>query len=104
MEAVMEKHPNARWIYDADLTEQLGDTDTTLANESVTAASSDGSDATPTIVGAVSKSGLVVTAVLRDGEHGEDYHLLFKAVGNVSARLATHTLEMRVRSDSLGNF
>ena len=103
MEDLVEKHPSARQTYDADLSQKLGDSDTALVLESVTATSSAGSDVTAVVVGAVSKSGLVLTAVLKDGTHGEDYKLLFKAVGNVSAQLATLTVEMRVRDNILGN-
>ena len=103
MEDLVEKHPSTRQTYDADLSQKLGDSDTALVLESVTATSSAGSDVTAVVVGAVSKSGLVLTAVLKDGIHGEDYKLLFKAVGNVSAQLATLTVEMRVRDNILGN-
>ena len=104
MEDVLEKHPDAKASYDADLSTKLSDSDTTLVSENVSALDTAGLDATAEVIGAVTKSGLVLTAVLKDGVHGEDYKLLFKALGNVSARWATLTVEMRVRKDSIGNF
>ena len=103
MEDLVEKHPNGQQTYDADLSEKLGDSDTALVSETVTATSSDGIDASATVIGSVSKSGLVLTAILKAGTHGEDYKLLFKATGNVTAQVATLTVEMRVRNDILGN-
>lgn len=103
MEDLVEMHPSARQTYDADLSEGLGDTDTALASEGVTATNTAGNDVTSTIIGAISKSGLVLTATFRDVVHGEDYKVLFRAVGNVTARVATKTVELRARSDLQGN-
>lgn len=98
---VIEKTPSAVIRYDDfDFTDDLpGDTSITGA---VTAINSAGTDASATVVGTVSVSGMSVRAVLQAGSNGEDYLVTFAATGVTTAQVAHKQLELRVRSKLTG--
>lgn len=98
--AVIEKVSAAAILFDDfDFTDDLpGDTSVTGA---VTAVDSAGTSA-PSVVGAVSVSGMSVKAVVQGGTDGEDYLLDFKATGVTTAQVVVKQLEVRVRSKLTG--
>jgi hypothetical protein len=98
--SVIEKIPAAAVLFDDfDFTDELpGDTSVTGA---VTAVDS-GGVAAPSVVGAVTTSGMFVKAVVQAGTNGQDYLLDFKATGVTTAQIAVKQLEVRVRSKVTG--
>jgi hypothetical protein len=102
MHDIIYKHPNAETKYDMDFAAELPDDTSVTASSDVTAVNSAGTDASATVVGTESQSGMVLSAVLQAGTDGEDYVITFMGRGNSTSRDAFKLVEMRVRSQLLG--
>lgn len=94
---VIYKHANEEHSHPVDFTDELS-ADTTISASSVVAAVDSGGTATTSVVGTVSQSGMVLTAIMQAGTDGEDYLFTFTGRGTTTSRDATKTVEMRVRN------
>ena len=96
--AVAYKRPNEIIAIGVDFAGAVPSGDTTLTNTSVTAInSSDIADAS--VVGTVSSSGLVLTALLQAGTDGEDYTVTYQTKSSTSGKGPfERTIELRVRT------
>ncbi|MCI0565366.1 MAG: hypothetical protein MN733_43430 [Nitrososphaera sp.] len=100
---VLYKNPSDEVLYSVDFTDELPNDTALDAGSDVSAVDSDGTDASATVLGTESETGMTVTAVLQAGSDGEDYRITFTARGSTTTRDATKIVEMRVRSYHLGN-
>jgi len=99
---VLYKHPNDEISYTVDYTDDL-DGDTSISSGSAASAvDSDGTNA-PTVIGSISRSGMVLTIPLQAGTDGEDYVITLTGRGTTTSLDATKIVEMRVRASLLGN-
>lgn len=90
-------------LVDINFTDDLpGDTAIHATNSVVTAKDAGGTDRTATIIANETRSGMVLSADLKAGTHGEDYRISFKAVGNTTAKPVERVIELRVRDDLVG--
>jgi len=100
---VLYKHPNDETSYPVDFTEDLTG-DTSISSSSVvTAVDSGGTDASSTIVTTPTRSGMVLTSILKGGTDGEDYRVTFTGRGTTTSNDSTRMVELRVRIQGLGN-
>ena len=103
MHEVLYKHPNDETSYPVDFTEDLTG-DTSISSSSVvTAVDSGGTDASSTIVTTPTRSGMVLTSILKGGTDGEDYRVTFTGRGTTTSNDSTRMVELRVRIKGLGN-
>ena len=100
---VLYKHPNDEVSYPVDFTEDLTG-DTTISSSSVvTAVDSGGTDASSTIVTTPTRSGMILTSILKGGTDLEDYTVTFTGRGTTTSSDFTRIVELRVRTKFLGN-
>lgn len=100
---ILEKHPSEEVLYEADFTELLPDDTTISAASAVTAIDSSGIDASGTVVGTVTQSGMLLRAIMQAGVNFEDYLVTFVGRGATTLRDRVWLLEMRVRTEHRGN-
>ena len=98
---VIEKHPSAEYTQTVDFTDELTGDTSISAGSAVTAIDSNG-DPITSIIGTVSRSGMVLSAVLQAGTDGEDYTVFFAGRGSTTSQDAIRVIEMRVRQRHLG--
>lgn len=90
-------------LYDIDFTDDLpADSALNSGTSTVTATDSAGTDRSATVIANVTVAGMVLKADLKAGVDGEDYKVVFKGIGNTSAKPFEHVIEMRVRDKLIG--
>lgn len=90
-------------LFDLNFTDDLpGDTAIHATNSTVTAQNSEGQDVSSALIANTTRSGMVLSADLQGGDNGEDYRVSFKAVGNTSAKPYERVIELRVRTNLIG--
>jgi hypothetical protein len=100
---VIYKHPNDETSYPVDFTEDLTGDTSVSSSSVVTAVDSGGTDASSTIVTTPTRSGMVLTSILKGGTDGEDYRVTFTGRGTTTSSDSTRMVELRVRIKGLGN-
>lgn len=99
---VVEKTPDTELLFDLfDFTDDLPDDTALASNSTVTAVDADG-ESRKKVIGTVSRSGMILRAILKGGINGQDYVVNFSAIGQTTARQVTKQLELRVRSETTG--
>lgn len=97
MDDVLYKHSSVTRSYPVDFTALLSGDTTITVGSTVTAINSAGAAVTA-VIGTVSQSGMILTAVLQAGTDGEDYRITFSGIGTTTGKTETFMLEMRVRN------
>lgn len=98
MHDVLYKHPNDEVKYTVDFTDDLPDDTSITAASVATAVDEAGTDASATVVGTVSQSGMSLSAVLQAGTDGKDYTITLTGRGTTTSRDSTKMVELRVRT------
>ena len=89
-------------LYDVDFTEDLPADSSLAAGSSITAYDAAGTDVSATLLANETISGMVLKSDIQAGTNGQDYRIVFKAVGTTTSKTAERVIEVRVRDTVIG--
>lgn len=89
-------------LVQVDFTDLLtGDTSIT-SGSTVTATDTAGVDQSSAVIANKTQSGMILSADLKSGTNGEDYKVIFHAIGTTTAKPREVIIELRVRNTIVG--